>query len=165
MRYKQIGRSGIRVSVLCLGTVPFGHYVSDQDAQAIVDRCLEKGVNFFDTANVYAHGAAEEVLGKTLRARRHDVVVSTKVQMRVRNGPNDSGLSRKHIMRQIEISLKKLQTDYVDLYYAHWPDYQTPLEETLRAMDDLIRQGKVRYIGCSNFPAWLICKALWISDL
>jgi len=165
MKYRRVGKSGIKVSSLCLGTVPFGHYVGEEEAGAIVDRCLDAGINFFDTANVYARGASEEVLGKTLQGRRHDVVIATKVQMRVGGGPNDFGLSRAHIMGQIEVSLSRLQTDYVDLYYAHWPDYQTPLEETLRALDDLVCQGKVRYIGCSNFPAWLLCKALWISDV
>lgn len=165
MKYTRIGNSGIQVSAMCLGTVPFGHYVSEGDARTIVDRCWDAGINFFDTANVYARGQSETVLGRILQGRRHQAIIATKVQMRVGDGPNDRGLSRAHILEQIEISLSRLQTDYVDLYYAHWPDHQTPLDETLRAFDDLVRQGKVRYLGCSNFPAWLLCKALWISDV
>ncbi len=165
MKYKKLGRTGLKVSQICLGTMLFGDQVNEEDARAIVDTCWEAGVNFFDTANTYVQGRSEEVLGRILKGRRHQAVIATKVFGVVGQGPNDRGLSRAHIMRAVEDSLRRLQTDYIDLYQCHWPDYDTPLEETLRAMDDLVHQGKVRYIGCSNFPAWYLCKALWISDV
>lgn len=130
----------------------------------MVERCLEAGINFFDTANVYAEGRSETILGKALQGKRDRVVIATKVRHPVGTGPNDSGLSRYHIMQQVEISLRKLQTDCIDLYQVHRWDTDTPLDETLRALDDLVRQGKVRYVGCSNFSAWQLVRALWLSD-
>lgn len=160
-----MGRTGLKVSVICLGTMLFGDQVNEETARAIVDTCWEAGVNFFDTADVYVQGRSEEVLGRLLKGRRHQAVIATKVQGVMGQGPNDRGLSRAHIMQAVEASLRRLQTDYIDLYQTHWPDYDTPLEETLRALDDLVRQGKVRYVGCSNYPAWYLCKSLWISDV
>ena len=165
MKYRNMGRTGLKVSAICLGTMVFGDQVNEETARAIVDTCWEAGVNFFDTADVYVQGRSEEVLGRLLKGRRHQAVIATKVQGVMGQGPNDRGLSRAHIMQAVEASLRRLQTDYIDLYQPHWPDYDTPLEETLRALDDLVRQGKVRYIGCSNYPAWYLCKSLWISDV
>ncbi len=160
-----MGRTGLNVSALCLGTVPFGSQVDETAARGIVSACLDGGINFFDTANSYNDGRSEEIVGALLEGRRHEVVIATKVQSRVGSGVNDGGLSRAHIMRAAEDSLRRLRTDYIDLYQAHWPDYETPLEETAAAMDDLVRQGKVRYVGCSNYPAWYLARSLWISDV
>lgn len=165
MRYRKLGRTGLKVSVMCLGTMLFGDQVDEETARAIVDTCWEAGVNFFDTADVYVQGRSEEVVGRLLKGRRREAIIATKVQGTMGPGPNDRGLSRGHVMQAVEASLRRLQTDYIDLYQTHWPDYDTPLEETLRALDDLVRQGKVRYIGCSNYPAWYLCKSLWISDV
>jgi aryl-alcohol dehydrogenase-like predicted oxidoreductase len=142
----------------------FGGEADEQTSIAMVERCLEAGINFFDTANVYTGGRSEEILGKALRPHREKVVIATKVRARVAEGPNGEGLSRYHIMQQVELSLRRLQTDVIDLYQVHSWDENTPLEETLSALNDLVRQGKVRYIGCSNFAAWQLCKALWLSD-
>ena len=165
MQYKRLGRTGLKVSELCLGTMVFGSQVDGAEATSILKAALAAGVNFFDTADQYVQGRSEEIVGQALRGERQSVVLATKVANRMGPGPNDVGLSRKHIMQAIEHSLRRLGTDYVDLYYAHLPDYDTPIEETLHAMDDLVRQGKVRYIACSNFRAWQLCKALWVSDL
>jgi len=139
--------------------------VSETEAINIIEKALSAGVNFLDTADVYAEGRSEEIVGKALKGKRHSVVLATKVASRTGPGANDIGLSRKHIMKGIEDSLRRLETDYIDLYYVHSPDYDTHIEETLRTLDDLVHQGKVRYIGCSNFRAWQLCKALWVSDL
>ncbi len=165
MQYKKLGRTGLKVSALCLGTMTFGAQVEETEALKIIGKALEDGVNFFDTSNAYVQGKSEEIVGKALKKERQSVVLATKVSLRIGPGVNDSGLSRKHIMRGVEDSLRRLGTDYIDLYYAHMPDHDTPIEETLRALDDLVRQGKVRYIACSNFHAWRLCKALWVSDL
>lgn len=171
MRIKNLGQTGLKVSEICLGTMTFGGQADEQTSHAIIDRALDAGVNFVDTADVYpapgspeTAGRTEEVIGRWLPGKRDRVVLATKCRSRVGPGPNDEGLSRKHIMAAIDTSLRRLQTDYVDLYQVHWPDGETPLEETLRALDDLVRSGKVRYIGCSNFEAWRLCKALWTSD-
>jgi len=164
MQYKRLGRTGLKVSELCLGTMIFGSQVDGAEATNIIKAALDAGVNFFDTADQYVQGRSEEIVGQALKGERRSVVLATKVANRMGPGPNDVGLSRRHIMQAIEDSLRRLDTDYVDLYYAHLPDYDTPIEETLRAMDDLVRQGKVRYIACSNFRAWQLCKALWVSD-
>jgi aryl-alcohol dehydrogenase (NADP+) len=149
----------------------FGNQASEETAHAILDRALEAGVNFVDTADVYpvpasvnTAGRTEEIVGRWLKGKRQRVVLATKCGARVGPGPNDQGSSRHHILDAIDASLRRLQTDYVDLYQIHWPDTETPLEETVRALDDLVRWGKVRYVGCSNFEAWRLCKALWISD-
>jgi len=165
MQYRKLGRTGLKVSAICLGTMTYGNQVGETEAINIIERALNAGVNFFDTADAYAEGRSEEIVGKALKEKRYSVVLATKVANRTGPGANDIGLSRKHIMKGIEDSLRRLETDYIDLYYVHLPDYDTPIEETLRALDDLVHQGKVRYIACSNFHAWQLCKALWVSDL
>ncbi|MBV8084225.1 MAG: aldo/keto reductase [Chloroflexi bacterium] len=167
MEYRNLGRAGLKVSPLCLGTNTFGGTIDDRAAAAVLDAYVELGGNFVDTANSYSgKGGAERAIGQWLkdRGRRERVVIASKVQRPMGPGPNDTGLSRGHIMNQIEASLKRLQTDYLDLYYSHFDDVSTPQEETLRAHDDLVRQGKVRYIGVSNTSAWRIVHALWTSD-
>ena len=171
MQLKRLGRTGLKVTEICVGTMTFGNQAPEESARAILDRALEAGVNFIDTADIYpvpgsvkTAGRTEEVVGGWLKGKRQRVVLATKCAARVGPEPNDEGSSRKHILDAIDASLRRLQTDYVDLYQIHWPDTETPLEETLRALDDLVRWGKVRYIGCSNFEAWRLCKALWISD-
>jgi len=164
MEYRQLGRSGIQVSELCLGTMTFGQGVDESTAARMVDLALDAGVNFFDTANTYAGGDSEIMLGKALKNRRRDAIIATKFCNPTGPGPNDSGMSRYHIMHAIEDSLRRLQTDHIDVYYIHHVDSLTPLEEMLRALDDLVRAGKVRYIACSNYQAWRLCEALWISD-
>lgn len=164
MDYRRMGRSGLKVSEICLGTMTFGHGTDQSEATHMVDLAFEAGVNFIDTANTYGNGQSEILLGNALQGRRRDVVLATKFFNPVGTQPNDSGMSRVHILRAIEDSLTRLQTDYVDLYYIHHVDTQTPLEEMLRALDDLVHQGKVRYIACSNYEAWRMMEALWISD-
>jgi aryl-alcohol dehydrogenase-like predicted oxidoreductase len=164
MRYRRLGKAGVKVSEFCLGCLTFGEQADEAEATRIVHLALDAGVNFFDTSNSYAGGKSEEILGRILKGKRDSLVIATKVCSRVGNGPNDAGLSRKHIMNSVEQSLRRLQTDYIDLYQAHNFDPETSQEETLIAFDDLVRQGKVRYIGCSNFAAWQLCRALWVSD-
>jgi aryl-alcohol dehydrogenase-like predicted oxidoreductase len=164
MEYRRIGRSGLQVSTICLGTMAFGHTVDEAAAKGIVDLAFDAGINFFDTADGYSKGRSEEILGQTLKGRRRDAVVATKFFNPMGPGPNDSGMSRVHIMNAVEDSLRRLQMDHVDIYYIHHVDTQTPLEEMLRAVDDLVHQGKVRYVACSNYQAWRLCEALWISD-
>lgn len=179
MQYSILGPTGVRVSRICLGTATFGVAPSAQDADRLVGEALDLGINFVDTADVYGNmpvfdrpGApaaadrapAEELLGRALRGRRDEVVIATKSHGHVGPGINDRGLSRRHIIRQVETSLRRLGTDYIDLYYAHNPDPDTALEQTLAVYDDLIRQGKIRYVGLSNFPAWHVTHALWIAD-
>lgn len=167
-----LGATGIRVSELCLGTMTFGGcgrhstigQVNQSQANDFVAMALDVGINFFDTADVYSEGLSEEICGKALGARRQSVILATKVRARTGPGPNDVGLSRHHIIEGCNASLKRLGTDYIDLYLVHSFDPVTPLAETLRALDDLVRQGKVRYIGCSNFAAWQLMKALATSD-
>jgi len=165
MRYKKLGRAGLKVSEICLGTMTFGDQVGETEAINIMRSATAAGVNFFDTADMYVGGKSEQIVGKALKGERDSVVLASKVGNRMGPGANDIGLSRKHIMRAIEDSLRRLETDYLDLYYVHLPDYDTPIEETLHALDDLVHQGKVRYIACSNFRAWQLCKALWVSDV
>ena len=173
MLMRKLGRTGLRVSALCLGGNTFGWTTDQQASEAVLDAYLEAGGNFIDTADVYSRwapgnkgGESETVLGKWMTARknRHAVLMATKVMGPMGPGPNDTGLSRQHIMEGVEDSLRRLQTDYIDLYQAHWDDRETPLEETLRAFDDLVGQGKVRYLGCSNYVAWRLTRALWESD-
>jgi aryl-alcohol dehydrogenase-like predicted oxidoreductase len=154
----------MRVSLVGLGGSPFGRQCDAAQTARIVHRALDAGVTFIDTADVYAAGDSERFVGKALAGRRHHAVVATKVFGRTRDLPNDAGLSRKHIVEAVEGSLRRLDTDYVDLYQLHQVDTSTPIDETLSALDSLVRQGKVRYIGCSNFAAWQICEALWASD-
>jgi aryl-alcohol dehydrogenase-like predicted oxidoreductase len=173
MKIKKLGRTGLKVSEICLGTMTFGNQADQETSFKIMDVADEAGVTFFDTADVYplgveagAGGATEEIIGRWLRERnaRERIVLATKCRGLIGSGPNDEGLSRKHIMRACEESLRRLQTDYIDLYQVHSPDSDTPIEETLRALDDLVHSGKVRYIGCSNYPAWQLAGALWTSD-
>ena len=170
MRIRRLGNAGIKVSALCLGTMTFGHQCDEATSFAIMDKAAELGVNFIDTADVYpvpptpeTAGRTEEIVGKWLVGKRDNFVLATKCRARVGHGINDEGLSRRHILRAVEDSLRRLKTDYIDLYQAHSPDPETPLEETLRAFDDLVRQGKVRYLGCSNYPAWQLALSLGIS--
>jgi aryl-alcohol dehydrogenase-like predicted oxidoreductase len=165
MQYRNMGRTGLKVSRICLGGMNYGDPVSETESISIMKRAFAAGVNFIDTANIYAGTKSEEIVGKGVKGDRHSYVIATKVGTPVGPGPRDVGLSRKHIMQAAEDSLRRLQTDYIDLYYAHIPDFGTPLEETLRAMDDLVHQGKVRYLGCSNFSAWMLGKALRISKV
>ena len=164
MEYRRLGRTGVKVSTIALGCMTFGGQVDPAVSADIISRAIDEGVNLFDTADVYTGGRSEEILGKALKGRRDKMLVATKVRGRTGDGPNDKGLSRAHVINSLERSLRRLQSDYVDLYQLHFPDPFTPLDETLRALDDLVRQGKVRYLGCSNFRAWQTCKSLWISD-
>jgi aryl-alcohol dehydrogenase-like predicted oxidoreductase len=172
MNYRMLGRTGLYVSELCFGAMTFGGEgfwkvvgtTGQSEADKLVARSLEAGINFFDTADVYSNGVSEQLLGKALGARRKDVVLATKVRGRTGPGVNDVGLSRGHIMDSVHASLRRLGTDYIDLYQIHGVDIVTPLDETLRALDDLVRQGKVRYLGASNLQAWQLMKALGISE-
>ncbi|HEY6430767.1 MAG TPA: aldo/keto reductase [Acetobacteraceae bacterium] len=164
MEYRRVGRSGLKVSEICLGTMTFGNGTDQQEAERILSLSLDAGVNFVDTANTYSDGASETMLGELLGARRHEIVLATKVFNPTGTGPNDAGMSRRHIMQAVEASLRRLRTDYLDLYYIHHVDIQTPLDEMLRAFDDLTTAGKIRYAACSNYEAWRLMEALWISD-
>ena len=168
MEYRQLGHSGLRVSALTLGTMTFGgrdHFANVGDTDAVgaarqIDLCLDHGVNFIDTANAYSGGLSEEILGEALSGRRDRVLIATKARMSMGSGVNDAGLSRHHIIAQCEASLRRLGTDHIDLYQVHEWDGQTPLEETLEALDSLVRSGKVRYVGASNYGGWQLMKAL-----
>jgi aryl-alcohol dehydrogenase-like predicted oxidoreductase len=170
MDYRQLGRSGLKVSALSIGTVTFGGdgLWGDTDlteARRQIDLCLDHGVNLIDTSNAYNDGLAESIIGEALTdGRRERMMIATKVRFSMGNGPNDRGLSRWHIVQQCEASLKRLKTDAIDLYQVHEWDGQTPLEETIEALDTLVKQGKVRYLGCSNYSAWHLMKALAIAD-
>jgi aryl-alcohol dehydrogenase-like predicted oxidoreductase len=171
MNYRRMGRTGLKVTEICLGTMTFGHQCDERTSFAIMDKAADRGVTFFDTADVYpvppspdTAGRSEEIIGRWMHGKRDRFVLATKCRMRVGHGPNDEGLSRKHILKAAEDSLRRLQTDYVDLYQTHSPDPETPIEETLEAFDTLVRQGKVRYIGCSNYAAWQIALALGASE-
>ena len=175
MEYRQLGRLGLKVSTICLGTMQFGWTADEETSHSILDRSLELGCNFIDTADIYSSwasgnrgGESEKIIGSWLAKRavkREDIIIATKVRGQMGEGPNKEGLSRHHILHAIQESLARLQTDYIDLYQVHWPDKETPLDETLDTLDYLIRSGQVRHIGCSNYPAWLLAKALWISDI
>ncbi|WP_027092001.1 aldo/keto reductase family protein [Cohnella thermotolerans] len=166
MRYRRLGHSGLKVSEISLGSwLTYGGYVSKQSALDTIDRAYRLGVNFFDTANVYRQGEAEQIVGEALsRYPRSSYVLATKVRGPMGELPNDQGLSRKHIIEQCEASLRRLGVEYIDLYYCHYPDPDTPIEETLRAMDDLVRQGKVLYVGISNVSAGQIAEAAAVSE-
>jgi aryl-alcohol dehydrogenase-like predicted oxidoreductase len=172
MELRQLGRSGLRVSTLTLGTMTFGGTgnfakVGNTDVEGArrqVDMALDAGVNFIDTADVYSFGVSEEIIGEVLEGRRDDVIVATKARMVMSDKPNDGGLSRAHLIKSVEKSLRRLRTDYIDLYQVHEWDGHTPLEETLETLDTLVRSGKVRYVGCSNYTGWQMTKALGISD-
>lgn len=174
MNYLHMGKTGLKVSQLCMGTMQFGWTADKATSFAVLDAAFEAGITFIDTADVYSRwvegnpgGVAESIVGEWLgqsAGRRHQMVLATKVRGRMGEGPNDEGLSRLHIMRAVEESLRRLQTDVIDLYQLHSPDPETPIDETLSALDDLVHQGKVRYIGCSNFKSWQLMQALWTSD-
>ncbi len=173
MEYRQLGGSGLFVPVLCFGTATFGGSndffkawgsTQVEEARRLVDLCLDAGVNFFDTADIYSHGMAEEILGKAIEGKRDQLIISTKATFPTGNGPNNQGSSRYHVMRSCEASLKRLGTDYIDLYHMHGFDGNTAVEETLRTLDDLVQSGKVRYIACSNFSGWHLMKSLGVSD-
>jgi aryl-alcohol dehydrogenase-like predicted oxidoreductase len=172
MEYRTLGRSGLRVSVLTMGTMTFGGEgpfanvgtTGVDEAQRQVDMCLDAGINLIDTADVYSGGRSEEILGEVLRGRRDQVLVATKVRMGMGPGPNDAGLSRHHVISGCEASLRRLGTDHIDLYQLHEWDGRTPLEETLEALDLLVRSGKVRYVGVSNFAGWQLMKALGTAE-
>lgn len=173
MEYRRLGRTGLEVSELALGTMQFGWTADEETAHQVMDAYVAAGGNLIDTADIYSRwaegnpgGVSEEMIGRWIKSRgnRNDVVIATKVRGRMWEGPNGEGLSRAHIMRAAEESLNRLGTDYIDLYQTHWYDEHTPIEETMRALDDLVRAGKVRYVGCSNYPAWRLTEALWASD-
>ncbi len=173
MQIRHLGRTGLRVSEVCLGTMTFGNQCDQETSFRIMDVADSGGINFFDTADVYplggnaeTRGATEEIVGRWLHERRARarIVLATKCRGAMGSGPNDEGLSRKHVLAACDDSLRRLRTDYIDLYQVHAPDLETPIEETLRALDDLVRAGKVRYLGCSNYPAWQLAGALWTSD-
>ncbi|OAS83975.1 MULTISPECIES: aldo/keto reductase [Metabacillus] len=164
MEYKVLGKSGLLVSELCLGAMTFGKEVNEADSTKMIHRFLDQGGNFIDTADVYVGGESERIVGKAIKDRRSEVVLATKVRMRVGPHPNDFGYSRRRILEGVDQSLKRLNTDYIDLYQLHVWDNITPIEETIRTLDDLVSSGKVRYIGCSNFLAWQMMKALSYSD-
>jgi aryl-alcohol dehydrogenase-like predicted oxidoreductase len=172
MEYKNLGRTGLKVSELCMGSMNFGWTAPRENAAPVFDAFIASGGNFIDTADIYsgwatggAVGVSESLIGEWLKTKRRDqIVIATKVRGKMGDGPNDSGLSRKHILDACDASLRRLQTDYIDLYQTHWLDEHTPIEETLRAMDDLIRAGKVRYLGASNLPAWHLMESMWVSD-
>lgn len=173
MEYRNLGRSGLKVPVLSLGTGTFGGtneffqrwgQTDVKEAARLIDICMERGINFFDTANVYSQGASEEILGQALKGRRQQSIIATKGTFKIGEGINDKGSSRLHIITAVEDSLKRLDTDYIDLYFMHGFDSNTPIEETLRTLDNLITSGKIRYIGCSNFAAWQLMKSLSVSE-
>lgn len=167
MEYRLLGRTGVRVSPICIGTMNFADPTPPEEAARIIDRALDVGINFFDTANSYNNGAAEEAVGAALVAngRRHELILATKAHFPVGPGPNDRGNSRLHLMRACDDSLRRLRTDYIDLYQIHRPDPSLPVEETLAALSDLVHQGKVRYVGCSTHPAWRVMEAIMVSEL
>lgn len=164
MDYVRLGRAGVKVSRLCLGTMMFGGPTDEADSIRILHAALDRGLNFVDTANMYSLGGSETVVGKALVGRRDQVVLATKGRQKMGPGPNESGASRVHLLRELDRSLRRLQTDYVEIYYVHAPDPDTPHDETLRALDDMVRSGRVHYLGCSNYRAWQLCEALGVSD-
>lgn len=173
MEMRRLGASGLLVSPICLGTMTFGKPVAEAEAIQLVHGAMDLGINFIDTANVYEGydrvlgspgGTAETILGKALKDRRDKVILATKVGAPNGAGPQDRGLSATHILREVDRSLERLQTDYIDLYIIHWPDKEVPLETTLTAIEQAMRQGKVRYFGVSNHSAWQLCKMLWLAD-
>lgn len=174
MEYKKLGRTGLKVSALCMGTMQFGWSVNEENTHRILSAAYESGINFIDTADIYSKwvhgnpgGVSETYIGNWIKQNkipRDKLVIATKVRGEMGKGPNDQGLSRVHTMKAVEDSLLRLQTDYIDLYQSHWTDDDTPIEETLRTFDDLVKQGKVRYVGASNYSAWEMMQALWTSD-
>lgn len=174
MEYRSLGKTGLKVSALCMGTMQFGWSADEKTSFSILSKAVDDGLNFIDTADIYSRwvegnpgGISEQIIGRWMKQSglpRDRLVIATKVRGRMGDGPNDEGLSRSHILQAVEKSLQRLQTDYIDLYQTHWPDDDTPIEETLKTLDDLIKSGKVRYIGCSNYSAWQVVQSFWISD-
>ncbi len=174
MEYRKLGKTGLKVSPLCMGTMQFGWSLNEADSHRILSATYESGINFIDTADIYSKwvdgnpgGVSETFIGNWMKQNkipRDKIVVATKVRGEMGKGPNDQGLSRAHMMNAVEASLRRLQTDHIDLYQSHWTDNDTPIEETMRAFDDLVKQGKVRYVGASNYAAWELVQALWVSD-
>ena len=173
MAYRRLGRTGLKISALCLGSMQFGWTADEETSFAVMDAFAEAGGNFIDTADIYSRwaegnegGVSEEIIGRWMQAsgNRSQMIIATKLRGPMGVGPNDQGLSRKHIVEACEASLRRLQTDVIDLYQSHSFDADTPIDETLEALDRLVQQGKVRYIGCSNYPAWRLMEALWMSD-
>jgi aryl-alcohol dehydrogenase-like predicted oxidoreductase len=174
MEFKTLGATGLKVSELCLGTMQFGWTADEETSHEVLSAAFEAGINFIDTADIYSRwvpgnpgGVAEKLIGDWMKKSnipRHKLIIATKVRGVMGDGPNDEGLSRLHILRAVDKSLERLGTDYIDLYQTHWYDENTPIEETLSALDDLVHQGKVRYIGCSNYPTWRLIQALWVAD-
>lgn len=166
MEYRSLGRTGVKVSPLCLGTMNFGGSTDEETSIAIINKALDGGINFIDTADVYGRGASEIIVGKALKqnGKRDQIVLGTKVHGRMGGGVNDQGTSRYHIIKACEDSLRRLQTDHIDLYQLHRPVLDLPQDETLRALDDLVRAGKVRYIGCSNHAAWMVMESIGTSE-
>lgn len=173
MEYRTLGRSGLRVSAITMGTFSFGGVggfakIANQgvaEARRLIDTCLDGGVNLIDTANMYSLGRSEEILGEALGTKRNDVLIASKARMKIGDGPNDEGVSRYHLIRECELSLKRLQRDHIDIYFMHEWDGLTPLEEMLSALDTLMHQGKIRYIGCSNYSGWHIMKSLHVAEM
>jgi aryl-alcohol dehydrogenase-like predicted oxidoreductase len=163
MEYRKLGKSGLKVSEIGLGGNNFGGRIGEQESISVIRSALDLGINFIDTADIYSGGHSEECVGKAVKGNRSEVIIATKVAGPMGELPNERGASRYHIVKALDASLKRLNTDYIDLYYIHMPDPTTPIEETLRTLDNLVRAGKVRYIGCSNFAAWQLCEALWTS--
>ncbi len=174
MEFRNLGKTNLKVSIICLGTMQFGWTADESTAQRVLSAAYNAGINFFDTADIYSRwangnpgGVAEQIIGRWIQHNhipRDKIVIATKVRGNMGGGPENEGLSRRHILESVENSLRRLQIDYLDLYQAHWPDKKTPIEESLRAFDDLIKQGKVRVIGASNYLAWELMQALWSSD-
>ena len=174
MEYRTLGRTGLKVSAVCLGTMQFGWTADEALSYRVLSAAWEAGINFFDTANIYSRwadgnpgGVSEQIIGRWMKQNaipRDRMILATKVRGNMGAGPEDEGLSKRQIMKAVEDSLRRLQTEYLDLYQAHWPDPATPIEETMRAFDELVRQGKVRYVGASNYAAWELMQALWSSD-
>jgi aryl-alcohol dehydrogenase-like predicted oxidoreductase len=163
MKYRNLGKSGLKVSEIGLGSLEFGGRLNEQESVSVINHALDLGINFIDTADVYNEGRAEEFIAKAIKGKRSRVIIASKFGISTGEYPNDYGGSRVHIINAINASLKRLDTDYIDLYYIHWPDPTTPIEETLRTLSSLVQSGKVRYIACSNFTAWQLCEALWTS--
>lgn len=164
MERKKLAHTDLEVSKVCMGTMTFGSQTDEAVAETMVDRCLEAGVNFFDTANVYNQGKSEEIVGRILRGKRDKVILASKVRGLMKDDPPYSGLSRQAVQRAIDESLRRLQTDYLDIYYLHQPDYETPIEETLDVMEELRAAGKFRYLATSNYSAWQVCEIAWIRE-
>ncbi|MGH9630584.1 MAG: aldo/keto reductase [Bryobacteraceae bacterium] len=164
MEKQRLSGCDLEVSRLCFGTMTFGKQVDQPLAERMIGECVDAGINFFDTANIYQHGQSEIILGDALRGKRGQVILASKVRGKMGEGPDESGLSRQAILRAIDESLRRLKTDYLDIYYLHQPDYATPIEETLETVEELVRQGKVRCPGSSNYSSWQVCRQLWLAE-